>query len=71
MKNTIKSNNLTKADTDKFVKLIDELSKQSDDSGFLDLDYLDQIPEHDDIDKPIPFPFGGHGEFGKWRSQSK
>ncbi len=69
MKKRIKASSLPKGDADKFVKHIDKLSKQSLETGTLDLDYLDQIPDDEIIDEPVPFPFGGHSEFGKWYSK--
>ena len=71
MNNRARANNLPKGDADKFVKLIDELSEKSHESGIPDLDFLDQIPDDEIIDEPVPFPFGGHGDFGKWYSKSK
>ena len=71
MTNKIKASKLPEGDTEKFVKLIDKLSKQAHESGLPDLDYLDQIPDDEIIDEPIPFPFGGHGDFGKWYSKPK
>ena len=69
MKDKISVSSFPKGDPDKFVKLIDETSKMSQESGLLDLDYLDLIPEYEFIDEPIPLPFGGHGGFGKWNSE--
>ena len=71
MTDKIKMSETHEGDADKFVKIIDHLSKQAHESGLLDLDYLDRIPDDEIIDEPIPFPFGGHGDFGKWYSKPK
>ena len=34
---------------------------------FSDLDYLDQIPDNETMDEPIPFPYGGRGKFNTWK----
>ena len=52
---------------DQFSKRIGDLSKQARDLGFSDLDYLDQIPDNETMDEPIPFPYGGRGKFNTWK----
>lgn len=71
MKKRIKASKPSEGDTNKFVKQIDELSKQAHDSGLPDLDYLDEVPDDEIVDEPIPFPFGGYREFHEWDIESK
>lgn len=44
---------------EKFVKIIQDSIKKAEKRGLTDLEFVDQIPDNEIQDEPIPFPYGG------------
>ena len=50
----------------KYDELIQEMGKKAKEQGLINLDFLDQIPDNEIIDEPIPFPYGTRTTTNKW-----
>lgn len=62
-------NTSTKSDhkrSNRFADYLDRKSKEARIRGLSDLDFLDQIPDNEIVDEPVPFPYGGDAKFNTW-----
>ncbi|MCY3768624.1 MAG: hypothetical protein OXG56_04555 [Gammaproteobacteria bacterium] len=62
---TVKQNSVGHKNN-KYAEMIQEMDKKAKKQGYINLDFLDQIPEGEIIDEPVPFPYGTQSTPNKW-----
>lgn len=65
--------NMKSLDTDslrnKHRSIIDEMVKRAANSGLIDIDFVDQIPDNEINDEVVPLPYGSEvRDFDMWES---